>query len=165
LAENIPPDYFADTVTDLLLVNGVYRLTLAKQGANKDFLPAVRVFIPAQKLAAVLHGVERASGEILSKLQERSRGPNLEGETMVQMPEESEEHPAQAPAKEAQETKGTLGLGRDLMRKVAAKARAKKILKKSLKKDTEKAAPKKESGGETKKAHKGEIKKEGKKKR
>lgn len=158
---------------DLLLVNGVYRLTLAKQGANREFSPAVRVFIPAPKLAAVLQGVERASGEILSKLQARSGGPNLEGETMVQMPEEGEEPPARVPAEEAKKTKGPLELGKKLVRKVAAKARTRTDSKKgsekaaisASKKAPVKTAPKKESSVKTKPAPKVAPKKDSKKKR
>ena len=173
MSEIVPPEFFADTVIDLLLVNGVYRLTLAKQGANKEFSPAVRIFIPAAKLAAVLRGVERASDEILGKLQARTDGRNLEGETMVQMPEEDEEPPAEAPADEAEESKGALALGKKLMRKVAAKARTKKAPKKTPKKTAKtapkkaakKAAAKKESAAKTKKAPKGKPEKDSKKKR
>jgi hypothetical protein len=165
LSEIVPPEFFADTVIDLLLVNGVYRLTLAKQGANKEFSPAVRIFIPAAKLAAVLRGVERASDEILGKLQAQTDGRNLEGETMVQMPEEDEEPPAEAPADEAEESKGALALGKKLMRKVAAKARTKKTPKKTAKTAPKKAAAKKESAAKTKKAPKGKPEKDSKKKR
>lgn len=165
MSEIVPPEFFADTVIDLLLVNGVYRLTLAKQGANKEFSPAVRIFIPAAKLAAVLRGVERASDEILGKLQAQTDGRNLEGETMVQMPEEDEEPPAEALANEAEESKGALALGKKLMRKVAAKARTKKTPKKTAKTAPKKAAAKKESAAKTKKAPKGKPEKDSKKKR
>ena len=191
MPENATPDYFADTVMDLMLVNGVYRLTLAKQGENREFSPAVRVFIPAPKLAAVLRGVERASAEILGKLQARTDGRNLEGETMVQIPEEVEEPQAEAVAEDSEKSIGPLELGKKLVRKVAAKAGIKKSSKKASKKapekaskkapekapkkapkkasvkaaksDSKKAVSKKESGGKSKKAPKTGTKKDSKK--
>jgi hypothetical protein len=65
------PEYLADLVTDVVFINGVFRITFAQAGANNSTFPVSRVLIPANAYNQILKGLAKAGQNIAGQIQER----------------------------------------------------------------------------------------------
>lgn len=73
MAEQPVPEFLADLVTNVSHVNGVFRLTLAQQGANNEVRPVAKLLIPANQLSAILQGVGKAANDIANQVQAQTK--------------------------------------------------------------------------------------------
>ena len=85
MAENPVPEFLVDLVIDVTHANGVFRLTMGQQEANNKFRPVARLLVPANQLAPIMQGVNKAAGDIAtrirSQVQERAKARPQDPET------------------------------------------------------------------------------------
>jgi len=67
---NETPSYFADAVTSITHVNGVYRITFAQQITSDNMEPVAQMLIPANQLGVILNGIGQAAENITAKLKQ-----------------------------------------------------------------------------------------------
>lgn len=143
MADDTIPDLFGDVVTDVVLVNGVFRLTVGEQDGDRQVRPVARILVPAAQLGPLLQGVGQAVRDIAGRAQTRTvqaplpeqktSGGSLVGEQMVHLPEEEASLPAkparraepkaEAPAKADKKSRSPLALGKKLVEKARGKAK------------------------------------------
>jgi hypothetical protein len=69
------PDILVDMITGVTFTNGVFRVSLAQVGPDKQPEPVARLFIPANQFSPILAGLTRAGRNIVTQLRERRDSP------------------------------------------------------------------------------------------
>lgn len=102
MSESDLPEFFADNVQTISVVDGVFRLTMTQQEANESQRAVARILIPATQLPAILQGLESSVAEIGDKIREQM-------ETEASPPETAEsEVPVSSEEPEKGESKSLL---------------------------------------------------------
>lgn len=74
MMSNDMPNIYAEKITNVSMANGVFRITLAQEGAEGKSTDVVRLLIPANQLGPILNAIGGAAKEIGAKVGEARKG-------------------------------------------------------------------------------------------